>query len=190
MSTITIAVAGGLGSTGEMAAQADAQRQVVINRVRIPDDTVRLLETQFRAQVPDGRYWYDNRSGAWGMEGGATLGFTLPGLPLGGPLPADISGRGTGVFINGREIHQLDLIGLVQLVGQVMPGRYWLDGEGNAGYEGYPAMANLRTLAQGLYRQGGGVGQNYGGGAGAYSNPNTGIGIITDGQGGAAVFGP
>jgi hypothetical protein len=173
-----------------LAGQAAARREVVINRVTIADDTVRLLETHFNTRVPDGRYWYDTRSGAWGMEGGPTLGFTLAGLPLGGPLPPDISGGGTGVFINGREIHPIDLLGLQQLVGQVLPGRYWLDGEGNAGPEGGPAVANLRALAQGLYRQGGGVGQNYGGGAGAYGNLTTGIGIITDGQGGAAVFGP
>jgi hypothetical protein len=177
-------------SNYDLAAQADPKRSVVINRVRIPNDTLLRLETHFNTKVPDGRYWYDSRSGAWGMEGGATLGFTLTGLPLGGPLPADVSGRGTEVFINGREIHPVDLVGLQQLVGQVMPGRYWLDGEGNAGFEGGPAIANLRALAQGLYRQGGGVGQNYGSGAGAYGNLNTGIGIITDGQGGAAVFGP
>ncbi len=72
--------------------------------------------------------------------------------------------------------------------GPVAPGRYWLDAQGYAGYEGGPAMVNLRQLAsQGLYRQGSGVGQNYGS-AGAYGNPMNGIGIITDGEGGAAVF--
>ncbi len=39
-----------------------------------------------------------------------------------------------------------------------------------------------------MYKQGNGVGENYGGGAGAYGNLNTGIGIITGGQGGAVVF--
>jgi hypothetical protein len=109
-------------------------------------------------------------------------------LPLGGPLPADISGGGTGIFINGRELHPVDVAGLTQLVGQVMPGRYWLDAQGYAGLEGQPAITNLFQVAQQLYQQNGGVGENYGGGAGAYSNPRTGIGILTDGQGGAAVF--
>lgn len=124
------------------------------------------------------------------MEGGHTRGFTLAGLPLGGKLPANISGGGTGVFINGRELHPLDVQALQSLVGQLLPGRYWLDAQGYAGYEGGPAIANLQQLAQQLYRQGSGVGENYGGGAGAYSNPRTGIGILTDGQGGGAVFGP
>ncbi len=172
------------------SGQAHPVRQVVINRTRLPDDTLRLLERAFQTQVPDGRYWYDAISGAWGLEGGPTRGFTQAGLPIGGRLPANISGGGTAVFINGRELHPLDLQALQALVGQVMPGRYWLDAQGYAGAEGGPAVANLMQAAQQLYRQNGGVGENYGGGAGAYHNPRTGIGIITDGQGGAGVFGP
>ena len=172
-----------------LEAQTRREQQVVINRAVIPADTLRLLEQQFQTVIPAGRYWYDRQSGAWGLEGGPTRGFTLPQLPLGGPLPADISGGGTGIFINGRELHPVDVAGLTQLVGQVMPGRYWLDAQGYAGLEGQPAITNLFQVAQQLYRQNGGVGENYGGGAGAYSNPRTGIGIITDGQGGAAVFG-
>jgi len=175
---------------GPALGQTPTRRGVVINRHPIPADTLRLLEQHFRTTIPDGRYWYDAVSGAWGLEGGHTRGFTLAGLPLGGRLPADISGGGTGVFINGRELHPLDLQGLQALVGPVAAGRYWLDGQGYAGYEGGPAIANLQEVAQRLYRQGSGVGENYGGGAGAYGNPRTGIGIITDGQGGAAVFGP
>jgi hypothetical protein len=175
---------------GVATSQTTGGRTVVINRHPLPADTLNLLEQHFRTTIPDGRYWYDAASGAWGLEGGPTRGFTLPGLPLGGGLPADISGGGTGVFINGRELHPVDVQGLQALVGQVLPGRYWLDGQGYAGYEGGPAIANLMQLAQQLYRQGSGVGENYGGGAGAYANPRTGIGIITDGQGGAAVFAP
>ena len=78
--------------------------------------------------------------------------------------------------------------GLQQLVGPVQPGRYWVDAQGNAGLEGGPVLVNLFQLASQLYRQNGGVGQNYGNGGSAYMNMNTGIGIITDGQGGAAVF--
>ncbi len=169
-------------------AQQDAARQVYINRTRLPADTLRMLEAAFRTRVPDGHYWYDRISGAWGVERGPTQGFTMAGLPLGGALPADISGGGTGVFINNRELPPADLEGLTRLTGPVQRGRYWVDAEGNAGMEGGPAIVNLRVLAQGMYRQGSGVGENYGGGAGAYGNLNTGIGIITDGQGGAAVF--
>jgi len=174
-----------LGATGAAAQQG---AQVFINRHPLPADTLQLLERTFSTRVPPGRYWYDRYSGAWGLEDGPTQGFTIAGLPLGGPLPADISKGGTQVFINGRELHPVDVQGLARLVGPVAPGRYWLDAQGYTGYEGGQALANLRVLAQSLYRQGAGVGENYGGGAGAYGNLNTGIGIITDGEGGAAVF--
>ncbi|MDX2122101.1 MAG: hypothetical protein SF070_13730 [Gemmatimonadota bacterium] len=187
---LLLLLAGGLLHPAQVVAQTAPSRQVIINRGRVPDATLARLEAGSTARIPDGRYWYDRVSGAWGLEGGHTRGFTAPGLDLGGRLPADISGGGTGVFINGREIHPLDLVALQHLVGQVAPGRYWLDGQGYAGFEGGPAIANLMQVAQQLYRQNGGVGENYGGGAGAYHNPRTGIGIITDGQGGAGVFGP
>lgn len=172
------------------AARAQQSPQVFINRHPLPADTLQLLQQAFNTRIPAGRYWYDRMSGAWGLEDGPAQGFTIAGLPLGGAMPADISKGNTGVFINGRELPQRDLEGLKRLVGPVMPGRYWLDAQGYAGQEGGPAIANLRLLAQGLYRQGSGVGENYGGGAGAYGNLNTGIGIITDGEGGAAVFSP
>lgn len=183
---ISLAIA--LMPAASASAQTRPVRQVVINRVAIPADTLQLLEQHFQTTVPAGRYWYDRLSGGWGLEGGPTRGFTLPGLPLGGPLPADISGGGTGIYINGRELHPVDAAALTQLVGQVLPGRYWLDGQGFAGQEGQPAITNLFQVAQQLYQQNGGVGENYGGGAGAYSNPRTGIGVLTDGQGGGAVF--
>ena len=170
------------------SAQA-ASRTVLINRVVLPAATVAELERVGGARIPDGRYWYDAACGAWGLEGGYTRGFIAPGLPLGGPLPADISGGTTGVYINGRQLPQEDLLALSRLTGPVQPGRYWLDAQGNAGLEGGPAITNLRVLAAQLYRQNGGTGENYGDGSGAYHNPRTGIGIITDG-GGAAVFTP
>ena len=172
-------------------AQAAGTRDVVINRVRISADTLTMLEQYFQTVIPSGRYWYDPLCGAWGMEGGPTAGFTIPNLPLGGSLPADISRGNTGVFINGRQLPPTDLAGLQRLTGPIAQGRYWLDSQGYAGMEGGPALVNLRALAaqQGLYRQGSGVGENSGG-ASSYHNSRTGIGIITDGQGGAGIFTP
>ena len=77
----------------------------------------------------------------------ALAGIALAGLSLGGPLPADISGGGTGVFVNGRELHPLDVMQLSSLV-NVAAGRYWVDAQGNAGYEGGPALVNLYSLAR------------------------------------------
>ena len=102
-------------------------------------------------RLDDGAYWYDPRTGASGRWGGPTLAFLPPGLSLGGPLPADASGGGqgtlTGVFVNGRELHPLDVLGLQQLIGQVWPGRWWVDAQGNYGLEGGPALGNLVLLA-------------------------------------------
>jgi hypothetical protein len=147
--------------------------------------------------VPDGSYWYDKVSGAWGRQGGPALGLTLPGLEVGGALRPDASGGNTGVFVNGRELHDLDVLGLRQIAGAVVPGRYWIDAQGNGGYEGGPALFNLALLAQqaaaargGLWRVPGtaGVGESYGGGAWAYGNANTGIGVLSDGEGGMMIF--
>ncbi|MFO0746886.1 MAG: hypothetical protein U1F43_14620 [Myxococcota bacterium] len=110
-------------------------------------------------QVPAGAYWYDNGSGAAGLWGGPTRGFLGAGLGLGGALPANASGGGsgrlTGVFINGRELHPLDVQGLTAMLGQSpWPGQWWVDGQGNFGPVGSPAVGNLVVLASQRQRGG------------------------------------
>ena len=138
------------------AAAAQA-RNVYINDFKLPDGRVTALEQQYRTRVPDGRYWYDRMSGAWGLSGGPTAGFTVAGLNLGGPLKADASNGNTGVFINGRQLHTMDVLGLQQLIGAVYPGRYWVDAYGNAGFEGGPALVNLIAVARSRSTQQGGA---------------------------------
>lgn len=70
------------------------------------------------------------------MQGGPTVGQVWPGLDLGGPLQADASGGGTQVFINGRELHPVEVDYLRGLFGYVLAGRYWLNAMGIGGYEG------------------------------------------------------
>jgi hypothetical protein len=152
-----------LGTGGEALAE-DSVSQVVVNSVVIEPAALEQLELQYQVRIPAGRYWYDPVCGAWGIEGGPASGITVPGATLGGPLRADASGgsdRGTltGVFINGREIHPMDLQALCQLI-PVGPGRYWVDAWGNAGYEGMPAVVNLWQLAR---SQGGGKGYHHAG---------------------------
>ena len=125
-----------------------ARRSVLINRVRLAPDALQALETSYQTRIEDGRYWYDAVCGAWGVEGGPTAGFILPGLDLPGPMPADISGGGTGIFINGREIHPMDQAGLHQLFGVTYRGHYWLDANGNLGPVGGPAIANVVSAIQ------------------------------------------
>jgi len=113
---------------------------------------VAQIEAMYGRPAPSGDYWYDARSGAMGAWGGPALGFLPAGLPLGGPLPANASGGGdgrlTGVFINGRELHPIDVRVLMSLYGQVIPGRWWVDAQGNAGQEGGPPLLNLVQLAR------------------------------------------
>ena len=111
-------------------------------------------------RLEDGEYWYDARTGAFGRWGGPALMFLPPDLALGGPLPPDASGGGrgtlTGVFVNGRELHPIDVMGLQQIIGQVLPGRWWVDAQGNFGVQGGPPVGNLMVLARSPPRGGGG----------------------------------
>lgn len=133
---------------------AEAQtRSVLVNSVRLSDATVKGLEQKYRVVIQDGDYWYDRVSGAWGLRGGPTVGFTLAGLNLGGSLRSDASAGNTGVFINGRQLHQNDVVALMQL-GPVYQGRYWVDANGYFGFEGGPALGNLWLAAQAARRQG------------------------------------
>ncbi len=118
-----------------------------INGTELTTSEIQAIEQQYGVKLAAGRYWYDRLCGAWGIEGGPTLGFVMPGISVGGPLPAHASGGNTHVFINGRELHPLDVLGLQQL-GPVLPGRYWVDAYWNCGYEGGPALFNLAQLMQ------------------------------------------
>ncbi|MBA2540629.1 MAG: hypothetical protein H0V17_13410 [Deltaproteobacteria bacterium] len=115
-------------------------------------ETLAQIEKAYGQTTPSGHYWYDARSGAAGRWGGPTIGFLPAGLAIGGALPANASGGGngqlTGVFINGRELHPTDVAVLMSMLGQVIPGRWWVDGQGNAGQEGGPAVMNLVVIAQ------------------------------------------
>jgi hypothetical protein len=137
----------------------EQRTDVVVNGVRLRDSEVAELERMAgvkRAPLRDGTYWYDPVSGAWGARGGPTLGFRRAGLKVGGSLRASASNGHTGVFVNGRELHRLDVLALERL-GQVRLGRYWLDALGNFGREGGRTLGNLACLA----------GEGAGGGASA-----------------------
>jgi hypothetical protein len=98
------------------------------------------------AALADGDYWYDRGSGAWGLVGGATLGFAVAELDLGGPLARDASHGTTGVFINGRELDERDLARLRELV-PIAPGRWRLDRFGTLAVERGAPWRNLAAIA-------------------------------------------
>jgi hypothetical protein len=148
-----------LGAAGDVDAErvtfvraaalpaATAGRHVSINGHRLSDAELARLEQAYTVHLSDADFWYDPVLGAWGLKGGPTRGFTMPGLNLGPPLPADASGGGTRVFVNGRALHPADLMALQQLTGPITPGRYFITAQGFAGYEGGPPLWDLRSLA-------------------------------------------
>jgi hypothetical protein len=142
------------GATG-LTAQGT---RVVVNGRPLAPETVQALEGLYRVRTAPGEYWYDPYSGAWGLRGGPTAGLIIPGLELGGSLREDASAGTTLVWINGRRLPWQDVLALQQLTGPILPGRYWLDGDGNAGYEGGPPIVNLRQLAT---RSGGSAWSHY-----------------------------
>ena len=110
--------------------------------------TLAKLEAASRTRLPDGAYWYDPVCGAFGAWGGPVLVILPAGLALGGPVPTNASGSGSGLFVNGREIHAFDALYLQHLLGPIKPGRYFTDAYGNAGIEGGPILVNLLQAAQ------------------------------------------
>ena len=125
----------------------DSSRNVVINGVRLSDEEVLTLEQTYHIKIADGNYWYDAMCGAWGLQGGPCLGLGQAGLKLGGALRADASNGNMPVFVNGRQLHYYDVLGLQLIFGTVWPGRFWVDALGNYGYEGGLKMGNLREQA-------------------------------------------
>jgi len=129
-----------------------AERKITFNGRSLTATQRASLETLERAyggRLPDGAYWYDNRTGIMGVWNGPSLIQLPPGMGLGGAMPANCSGGGTGVFVNGRELHVLDVLALSKL-GPVLPGRYWVDANGDFGYERGPRLGNLVAIAQQL----------------------------------------
>lgn len=150
------------GTVSIAPAGVDAQERIFVNGERVvQEDFVRELArfgVPMTVEVPDGQYWYDRVSGLWGVHGGPSLGQMPPDLVLGGQLRVDASTGGTGIVVNGRELHLTEALYLQQLFGYVIPGRYWMNAMGVGGFEGGPAAFSLAAAIQ---QQSGGGGNSY-----------------------------
>jgi len=170
-------------------AAKSGKRHVTVNDVRLSDEELAQIEQNFRVRILDADYWYDTISGAWGVRGGPTRGFIYSGLNIGGPLKANASGGGTGVFINGRELHPRDVAGL-QRCTKVNPGRYWVRADGFGGFENGPAFFNLIALCSPPGNGGPAGGWLCDGGSCGTSRTVTGpYGVVSEGNGQAGVYG-
>ena len=137
---------------------AHASGDVIINGIALTQrQSAEFVQRYGVAPVP-GSYWYDTRSGLWGLAGQPAAGFLLAGHDF-GALAASASSGNTGIFLNGREMPQNEVFLFASLVGQILPGRYWLDGQGSYGYEGMAIpVGNLYVIAAASASYGGGGG--------------------------------
>lgn len=134
---------------------------VIVNGQILDDlQIAEITETYGVAPLP-GSYWYDFQSGLYGVDGYQAFGFMFPGhiFP---DMDPQCSAGDTEVYVNGRHLPQGEWLVWSQILGYwIMPGRYWLDAYGNAGYEGNPIpTTNLYTATQ-QNGAGGGGGDNF-----------------------------
>jgi hypothetical protein len=171
-----------------LAATPTVAADVVVNGVPLAEPARKSLEHKYGVPIKPGRYWYDYVSGVWGREGGPSEGQIHAGLRLGGPLRRDASKGQTGVIVNGRELHALDVASLQRCL-VVVPGSYWVLANGVGGLRGGPPQFNLAAMC-GSGSSGGSSTkcEDYGGGQFNCSNQRTGIGIIGEGGGRGGVF--
>ena len=149
--------------TESQSVEVDRKGDVVINGVVLSDNQLEEFEKTYKSKPLSGRYWYDTRSGLYGVLGFPAYGFMMPGHQY-GKLESNVSNGNTGVFVNGRELPESEWAVWSQLLGYlIQPGSYWLDADGNAGYEGNPMPTeNLYAAAQrNAYRGAGGGGDNF-----------------------------
>ncbi|KAK3002083.1 hypothetical protein RJ639_020542 [Escallonia herrerae] len=89
-----------------------------VNGQLIPDRVIKKAE-KLAGPIQPGEYWYDYRAGFWGVMGQPCLGIILPFIEeFNFPMPEKCGAGNTGVFVNGRELHQRDLD---LLVGRGLP---------------------------------------------------------------------
>ncbi|HYR85607.1 MAG TPA: hypothetical protein VE422_16075 [Terriglobia bacterium] len=123
--------------------------RVLVNGRELTPGQVAELRQLYGMAPPEGRYWYDPRSGLYGYWGFEAAGYIRPGHNF-GPLPSQASRGNTGTFLNGREINAVEAEFIRRLFGVVYKGYFWLDGStGNLGVEGNTTpLANVVTALQ------------------------------------------
>ena len=148
---VCVAVLGSSVASAQPPANGVRQAKrtgVFINRRELTSATLQALTNRFGITMTPGRHWYDRMTGAWGYVGGPAAGFIVPGLNIGGAMWQAASNGRTGVVVNGRELHWLDVVALQGYGIPVRRGRYWLNAVGVGGYEGGPRLFNLAALAR------------------------------------------
>jgi hypothetical protein len=153
-------------SSTRTTAQKPRERtreEVIINDAPLSKRQIAEIEKQYGVKPKPGNYWYDAKSGLYGVVGYPAYGYMQPNHRF-GSMKKDASNGNTGIFINGRELPPLEYTVWSYMVGSwIQAGTYWLDHQGNAGYEGNPTpVINLFVAAkQNGYQGQGGSGDNF-----------------------------
>jgi hypothetical protein len=137
--------------------------QIIINNAILSETQIAEIEKTYGIKPKSGNYWYDAKSGLYGVMGYPAFGFMLPGHDF-GTLDRNASNGHTGVFVNKRELPQSEWAVWSYMIGYwIQRGSYWMDHNGNAGYEGNPIpLINLYAAAQqNAYSGQGGSGDNF-----------------------------
>jgi hypothetical protein len=108
------------------------------------------------------------------------LSFIYPGHNY-GKLESNVSKGNTGIFINGREIPMVEAYIWSLVMGvPAQQGRYWLNGQGYVGFEGYPTpLFNLFMLARQNSYQAKGGSDNFWSSSLARGNEENGFGYVS-----------
>lgn len=136
---------------------------VIINGNELSSGQLAELEKIYNVKAQAGSYWYDAKSGMYGVVGQPAYGFMYPNHEL-GELARNASAGNTEVIVNGRELPQAEWVVWSQVLGYwIQAGSYWFDAQGNAGYEGNPTpLVNLYLAAsQNGYQGNSGGGDNF-----------------------------
>ena len=137
--------------------------KVMINGITLSHSQVAELKNIYGVEPPPGNYWYDTKSGLYGVMGFPAYGLMYAGHDF-GILSRNVSNGATGVIVNGRELPQSEWFICSPLAGSwLQPGTYWLNYNGDAGNAGNPVPSvNLYVNAnQNAYGGTGGGGDNF-----------------------------
>jgi hypothetical protein len=164
------------------------QPQTIINGTALTGQQKAEFRRAYGVPPLAGDFWYDTRSGLWGVKGREAFGLIRPGHGY-GTLAATASAGTTGVFINGRQINVAEALYLRNLLGSVIPGRWWLDG--TTGYFGVEGTAiptgNLFAVVRAAQARSGGDVSYYRDGMGTSMATSAGCAAGSTGTGSSRV---
>lgn len=159
LQVVTVILCLGLACAAPAAAQdqQESKTEVRINGNIMTPELLQEFEALYGVKPVPGDYWYDARSGLYGIMGQQAAGMMMAGHSL-GQMPENASNGNTGVFVNGRHLTAVEVNYIAALLQTpAIPGRYWFDAYGNWGIEGMPLpLVNFYEVARASSGSGGG----------------------------------